>query len=164
MAVKSLFDYETDLDTLFATLRNPDYLLKKYDALGIKHSEIVREEKTDGTHKILVKLVSSTNMPKAARKIIPSEVTLLGTVIWTLDDSETKKGHYLTEFEGFPLKISTDVTLSPLNKKSSQYYLKTTARCGIPFIGKLISTFVEKDTAKTLEKEGAFLKEYLQGM
>lgn len=137
------FTFEQDVDTVFNTLTDPDFLVERCVALGEVEADCDVEDYEDKTVVILRRVVSR-ELPAFLAKLFDSKQTLKMTETWN-KDGENWQGEYRVDVEGQPVTVSAKFSLESTSK-GSIYRIQHKAKANIPLIGGKVEKFILSNT------------------
>ncbi len=152
------FDFKHDLQTVYDTLTDPDFLVDRCLALGELSAECEAEEDDEGLTLTLVREIQR-DMPRALAKVFgSSQVTDMTEQWWP--DGDGWSGHWTMSVRGQPVTIEADFELQPQGK-GCRYSVSHSAKAKIPLVGRQVEKFILSQTAGGAEDELAYLRDYL---
>jgi hypothetical protein len=144
--------FGSDPITIFAMLRNPDFVQAKCAATGSLETTIEVVEAPDGSVTITSTRVLPADVPSAAKKFVGDTISAKETQQWSppaADGSRTAK--VTVEFSG-PLSFSGTLALNP-SEGVSEVVTWGKFSASVPFVGGTIETVAAEQTARYLAAE-----------
>jgi hypothetical protein len=154
-----IHQFNTDSDTLFSLLTDPDVLVARSAALGEKN--ISCEAETLG-RKTVVRLERTVkrDLPKVLAAMFDAENTIRTEEQWeTVGNSHL--GNISTEVVGQPVTLSAKFKIKP-TETGCEYSIDYQCKANIPIVGKKVEEFIISQTASGLDQEMRWLKDKLE--
>lgn len=158
--------YPADLRRLWAALGRPEYVERKYAALGSTDLRILRFDADE--HIINVVLERRVRAPDAAavsawaRPVFSSSHVLHHRSRWTRVDA--KSAHVELEIWplGTPVRAHGDGAALELSAECTQMKLRIAVQCGVPVIGTKVAQLFADQMKQALAQDHRFTLSYLQ--
>ncbi|MBV9487850.1 MAG: DUF2505 domain-containing protein [Frankiaceae bacterium] len=133
--------YDQDVETVFALITDPDFIRRKYEALGGRDIDADREDTGDGGCKVVTKRTMTIDLPGFAAKVMSPTNTAVQTEVWQPAGSDgTRRCTYHVDFQGVPSKVGGTLTLSPDGGGTKQT-VEADVKVSIPLIGGKLEKF-----------------------
>lgn len=154
------FTFSQDVETLFETLIDPDFIVARGKALG--ETKITAETYENDDNEIIVESSRTVRreLPSFLAKLFTPEQTLHFKEVWE-EVGDSWQGSYTVTVEGQPVEITAKFSLSPTDS-GSEYSISFTAKAKIPLVGKKVEKFILSQTEDGLKAEIDFLQDYLK--
>lgn len=160
------FTYRQSFDgdplTVFAMLRDPEYVQAKCDATGSLETTAEVSDASDGTVTIVSTRVLPAQVPDVARKFVGDTISATETQVWsaaTPDGSRTATVE--VEFSG-PLGFTGTLSLRPAGP-GTEVVTEGKFKASVPFVGGTIESEAAKQTERYLGAEQRVAKEWGAG-
>ena len=152
------FEFNHDIETVYETLTNPEYLVDRCLDLGELSAECDVEEHEEGTTVTMVREMQQ-DVPKILQKLFGDVQTVDLTEEWTPADNGWH-GHWVLQARGQSATLEADFTLEE-TKGGCRYTVTHSAKAKIPLLGKQVEKFMLGQTKEGAENELNHLKEHL---
>ncbi len=156
MAVE--FEFDQDIQTVFETLTDPDFLVERCLALGELSAECDVEEGSGMTTVSLVREISR-DMPKFLAKAFGSVQVTEMTENWR-PCKEGWRGDWILKVRGQPVTVSADFDLFKTST-GCRYRVSHSARAAIPLLGSKVEKYILTQTSGGAVDELTYLRDYL---
>jgi hypothetical protein len=160
------FTYRQSFDggplTVFAMLRDPEYVQAKCDATGSLETTAEVSDASDGTVTIVSTRVLPAQVPDVARKFVGDTISATETQVWSAaapDGSRTATVE--VEFSG-PLGFTGTLSLRPAGQ-GTEVVTEGKFKASVPFVGGTIESEAAKQTERYLGAEERVAKEWGAG-
>ncbi len=147
------FTYRQSFDgdplTVFAMLRDPEYVQAKCDATGSLETTAEVSDARDGTVTIVSTRVLPAQVPDVARKFVGDTISATETQVWSAaapDGSRTATVE--VEFSG-PLGFTGTLSLRPAGQ-GTEVVTEGKFKASVPFVGGTIESEAAKQTERYL--------------
>jgi hypothetical protein len=148
--------------TVFAMLRDPEYVQAKCDATGSLETTAEVSDASDGTVTIVSTRVLPAQVPDVARKFVGDTISATETQVWSAaapDGSRTATVE--VEFSG-PLGFTGTLSLRPAGQ-GTEVVTEGKFKASVPFVGGTIESEAAKQTERYLGAEERVAKEWGAG-
>jgi len=154
------YEFDHDVQTVYETLTEPQFLVDRCLALGELSAECEVEE---DEHSTVVKLVRevSRDLPRVLAKLFDA-VQVTDMVETWQPDGEGWRGTWELDVRGQPVTVAASFQLEPTST-GSRYTVSHSARAKIPLVGKQVEKYILGQTASGATDELAYLRDYLGG-
>jgi hypothetical protein len=160
------FTYRQSFDgdplTVFAMLRDPEYVQAKCDATGSLETTAEVSDASDGTVTIVSTRVLPAQVPDVARKFVGDTISATETQVWSAaapDGSRTATVE--VEFSG-PLGFTGTLSLRPAGQ-GTEVVTEGKFKASVPFVGGTIESEAAKQTERYLGAEQRVASEWGAG-
>ena len=160
------FTYRQSFDgdplTVFAMLRDPEYVQAKCDATGSLETTAEVSDASDGTVTIVSTRVLPAQVPDVARKFVGDTISATETQVWSAaapDGSRTATVE--VEFSG-PLGFTGTLSLRPAGQ-GTEVVTEGKFKASVPFVGGTIESEAAKQTERYLGAEERVASEWGAG-
>ena len=144
--------FGSDPVTVFAMLRNPDYVQAKCAATGSLETTVDVHEASDGSVTITSTRVLPAEVPAAARKFVGETISATETQTWSAPATDGSRSADVTvDFSG-PLAFSGSLALRP-SANGSEVLTEGSFKASVPFVGGTIESVAAEQTARYLGAE-----------
>jgi len=152
------FEFEHDVDTVYETLTEPQFLVDRCLALGEISAECDVEEDDDYTTVSLVREVSR-DLPRVLAKLFDAVQVTDMTERWQAA-GDGWRGEWTLEVRGQPVTVSANFELAP-TASGCRYTVSHRAKAKIPLVGKQVEKYILGQTADGATDELEYLRDYL---
>jgi hypothetical protein len=154
------YEFDHDVQTVYETLTEPQFLVDRCLALGELSAECEVEE---DEHSTVVKLVRevSRDLPRVLAKLFDA-VQVTDMVETWQPDGEGWRGTWELDVRGQPVTVAASFQLEPTST-GSRYTVSHSARAKIPLVGKQVEKYILGQTASGATDELVYLRDYLGG-
>lgn len=156
MAVQ--FDYDSDVQSVYEALTEPQYLVDRSLAMGELSAECEAEEDQGITTVNLMREVSR-DLPKILAKMFDSVQLMDMTETWR-EKGDGYAGEWEILIRGQPVAITAEFELVP-TRSGCRYSVTHKARAKIPLVGKQVEKYILGQTADGARQELEYLRDYL---
>jgi len=154
------YEFDHDVQTVYETLTEPQFLVDRCLALGELSAECEVEE---DEHSTVVKLVRevSRDLPRVLAKLFDA-VQVTDMVETWQPDGEGWRGTWELDVRGQPVTVAASFQLEPTST-GSRYTVSHSARAKIPLVGKQVEKYILGQTASGATDELVYHRVYLGG-
>lgn len=152
------FDFDQDVDTVFALLTDPQFLVDRSLALGELEADCEVEEDDDSATVTMTREVKR-DLPAFLAKLFNPVQTVQMHEQWERRDSGFS-GHYRLTVDGQPVIINADFSLKP-SAKGCAYSIDFRCSAKIPLIGRKVEQFIVEQAKDGVAKEMAYTRQHL---
>jgi hypothetical protein len=156
MTVK--FEFEHDVQTVYATLTDPDFLVDRCLALGELSAECDVEENDDETMVNLVREIQR-DLPTVLARVFGSVQVTEMRERWVPCEGGWR-GAWKLSVHDQPVTVFGDFELLA-TPRGCRYSVSHRARAAIPLLGKQVEKFILGQTSGGANDELAYLRDYL---
>lgn len=152
------YEFDHDVQTVYETLTEPQFLVDRCLALGELSAECEVEE---DEHSTVVKLVRevSRDLPRVLAKLFDA-VQVTDMVETWQPDGEGWRGTWELDVRGQPVTVAASFQLEPTST-GSRYTVSHSVKAKIPLVGKQVEKYILGQTASGATDELAYLTDYL---
>ena len=148
-----------NLEQLFKVYVREDWIVQRYEGIGMRNISIERCEKDGEAWHIWSRREVQANIPRALRKFAGEWNLLVQKETWT------KNGEFYTadihvDIESLPVNLGGQLTLKE-TPTGSINEVRMDVSCTAPLIGRIAEKFVSHDTGVSIDKEYHWIKEFL---
>lgn len=155
--VRALHRYNQDVETVFKTFVDANFLLAKYQALGHRHGQVVENGVRGGLHVVKTQREVPANVPSALKQFIGAWNKVVQTEKWSGEAGRPRRCQITIETPGIPVTIAGSLTLRPEGTGCvNEVQLEVTS--SIPLLGRALTSFVAGDTEKSVAAEYIYIK------
>lgn len=152
------FEFKQDVQTVYETLTEPQFLVDRCLALGELSAECEVEEDQDNTTVSLVREVSR-DLPRVLAKLFDAVQVTDMTEHWQAA-KEGWRGKWTLDVRGQPVTVSASFELVPV-KNGCRYTVSHRAKAKIPLLGKQVEKYILGQTTDGATDELQYLSDYL---
>ena len=156
MAVQ--FDYDSDVQSVYEILTEPQYLVDRSLALGELSAECEAEE-ADGITTVSLMREVSRDLPRVLSKLFDSVQLMDMTETWR-EKGDGYAGEWEILIRGQPVAITARFELVP-TRSGCRYSVTHKAKAKIPLVGKQVEKYILSQTADGARQELEYLRDYL---
>lgn len=144
--------FGADPVSVFAMLRNPEYVQAKCAATGSLETNVDVTESGDGSVTITSTRVLPAEVPAAARKFVGETISATETQAWSAPGTDgSRTADVSVDFSG-PLSFSGRLILRPFGD-GSEVITEGSFKASVPFVGGTIESVAADQTARYLGAE-----------
>ncbi len=147
-------EFQTDVDTIYQLLTDPEFLVERSGALGEEHCECEVEEYEDETVITLERRVKR-ELPSFLAKMFNPVQTLKMKETWR-PSGDSWEGDLEIQVAGQPVVIRGEFTLKS-SKKGCVYSVSHSCKAKIPLVGGKVEKFILSQTGDGAKDELAFV-------
>jgi hypothetical protein len=148
--------YDQDVETVYALITDPDFVTRKYEALGGTNIAIDRSEADDGGCEVVTKRTVTVDLPGFAKRVMTPSNTAVQTEIWSgADDLGNRTSTYHVEIQGMPSKVTGTLILSP-DAGGTKQVIDADVKVSIPLIGGKLEKFGIETGSKDIDAQVEF--------
>ena len=144
--------FGSDPGTVFAMLRDPEYVQAKCAATGSLQTTVDVAEGSDGSVTITSTRVLPADVPAAARKFVGETISATETQVWSPPATDgSRTAQVSVDFSG-PLSFTGKLALRP-SSDGSEVITEGSFKASVPFVGGTIESVAAEQTARYLGAE-----------
>lgn len=152
------FDFDCDVQSVYETLTDPQFLVDRCIALGEISAECDFEESGEGVTISLVREIRR-DLPRVLAKVFdPVQVTQM-TETWK-QEADGWSGSWVLKVVGHPVTVFGEFELEPAGS-GCRYCVSHRARANIPLLGRSIEKYILGQTSEGASDELNYLRDYL---
>jgi hypothetical protein len=156
--------YDADVETVYALISDPDFIARKYVALGGRDVAVDRSEGDDGTVEVVTKRTVTVDLPGFAKKVLtPSQTTIQHETWSPATSTGDRVCTYFVEVQGAPSRIEGKHVLAAAPGGGTDHRLEIEVKVSIPLIGGKIEKFAGETGREDLAGQFAFTDTELAG-
>lgn len=155
------FNFDQDVDTVFAALTDQAQYVARCEALGEKAK--CTTTTSGSTTKLAVERTVRRELPGPLAKIGNPENTIKSDVVWNNPGAgQAKSGSYVATVIGAPMPITINAkfTLKPVGT-GTEYDITVDVTVKYPILGKIAQGFAQKEVETSLPLEIAEMRKQL---
>jgi hypothetical protein len=147
--------YKQNIDAIYTSCMNEDFVKSKMNALGARNIEVSIRKKEDST---IVEIIRETpvEVPNALKSLIQPWVKMTQTEVWKGTEGGPYYCNINIKLHGVPLNIQGQMKLANTEGGTAVVSI-TDVHCTIPFIGKALTNFIGETSKEAIEKEFAYI-------
>ena len=156
MKISKTHRYPIPSSDLISVFLNEDFFHSRYKMANISDYEIVEFGEKGNQLIVSVKrpiaIRAPANLPRALRKFIDRENTVITTVVWELQGEHSRLGQYSLDFVGVPLTVKGTNAIKA-DGENSINQIDLTVTSSIPLLGKKVATMAGGKIASGVDKD-----------
>lgn len=152
------FDFEHDVQTVYETLTDPDFLVDRCLALGELSAECDVEEGEEATV-IRLEREIRRDVPRFLEKIFGSVQVTEMEETWR-PHKDGWRGEWTLKVRGQPVTVFADFELRS-TAGGCRYSVSHRAKAAIPLVGSRVEKFILSQTSDGAADELTYLRDYL---
>jgi len=153
------YEFEHDVQTVYETLTEPQFLVDRCSALGELSAECDVEEADDGTTTVKICREIKRDLPRVLSRVFDPVQVMDMTEEWC-PAGDGWRGEWTMDVRGQPVVVSARFELVPTST-GCRYSVTHSAKAKIPLIGKQIEKYILGQTSGGARDELSYLEEYL---
>jgi uncharacterized protein YndB with AHSA1/START domain len=155
--------YDADVETVYALITDPDFMTRKYTAIGGKDVAIDRSETDGGGCELVTRRTVTVDLPGFAKKVMQPSNTAVQKESWGAAQPDgSRVCEYTVEIQGMPSKVTGTLVLSSDGDGSTQV-IDADVKVSIPLLGGRLEKFGIETGKEDLAKQGEFTNGELAG-
>jgi hypothetical protein len=156
MKFKITDQYSQDIDAVFASFMNPDFVKARSEAVGARNIDVTVSEE-DGVYTLTITREMPSDAPGALKKFIPAWSKTTQVETWKGDTGGPYTGTTEANVDGISVSITGSMKLSALSTGSVNV-TETLIKVSIPFVGGKMEKFAGSASKEMLAKEYEYNK------
>jgi uncharacterized protein YndB with AHSA1/START domain len=156
--------YDADVEAVYDLISDPDFIERKYVALGGRDVAVDRTDADGGVVEVVTKRTVTVDLPGFAKKVLTPSQTTIQRESW---EPATSAGERICTFsldvQGAPSRIQGTHTLSPAADGGADHRIEVEAKVSIPLIGGKLEKFGADTARADLAEQFAFTDAELAG-
>jgi uncharacterized protein YndB with AHSA1/START domain len=133
--------YDADVETVFALITDPDFMTRKYTAVGGTNVAVDRSEEDGGGCELVTRRTVTVDLPGFAKRVMQPSNTAIQTENWApADGNGARVCSYHVEIQGMPSKVTGTLKLSAEGTGTKQD-IDADVKVSIPLIGGKLEKF-----------------------
>ena len=153
------YDLEHDINSVFALLTDPDFIVDRSLVLGELEASC-EVEHDEGNTVVTMTRKLEIDLPSFIARMIDLVQTLHITEQWQSDGEGGWTGEYTSEMKGQPILISANFELYATDSGCS-YTIEHKANARIPLLGRKIEKFIQAEAGQGCTRELDYLRDRL---
>ena len=149
--------FTQDVDIIYTSYLNQDFIEKKIDALGGRDISVSIEEDEESTTVTSWKEMPM-QVPGPLSKWIKPWSKVKQTEIWTGEDGGPYYCDLTIEVDGAPISIQSQIKLASTEEGAAAASV-TEVACTIPFIGKAVNGFLREVSEQAVKEEFKYIED-----
>jgi hypothetical protein len=156
--------YDADVERVYELISDPEFIERKYLALGGRDVAVDRSEADDGSVEVVTKRTVTVDLPGFAKKVLtPSQTTIQHETWAAVNGNGERICTYFVEVQGAPSRIEGRHTLSTAASGGTDHKLEIEVKVSIPLIGGKIEKFAGETGRADLAAQFDFTDKELAG-
>jgi len=152
------FEFDHDVETVYETLTEPQFLVDRCLALGELSAECDVEEDDNYTTVNLVREISR-DLPRIMAKLFDPVQVMDMQERWQAQ-GDAWRGDWTMDVRGQPVAISASFELVPTNS-GCRYSVTHRVKAKIPLVGKQVEKYILGQSSDGATDELTYLRDYL---
>lgn len=154
--------YAADVETVFALVSDPQFLVSKYDAQGATDIEVDSDQRPAAPRVVSRRRVT-LDLPGFAKKVVSPANTVVQTDEWAEPDEQGRRVcSYHVDVQGVPSRIDGTMTLTP-DGGGTRQDVDADVKVSIPLVGGRLEKLAVDNGKKLLAAEAQFTAAALAG-
>ena len=133
--------------------RDPRSHVAKFEAMGHRELEVLEEEQTDNSLRLVIQRLVDVEVPGFARKVVQPTNLLRSTDEWRDLGDGTYGGTFELETKGVPIETMGRTRLTPEGTTHTLYEVTVELKVKVPLIGGRIADFSKGIIERQLDDE-----------
>ena len=165
MKISKKHQYPISSSDLISIYLDENFYHYRYKMANISDYEIVEFGKKGNQFITSVKrpiaIRAPSNLPRALKKFIDRDNSIITTVAWELEGENASVGQYSFDLVGIPVTVKGTNSITPDGENASNQINPTTSS-SIPLLGKKIATMVGEKVNSGVDKDYAGTLQYIE--
>jgi hypothetical protein len=154
--------FDADVETLFGLMSDPEFLVRKYEALGAA-DVVVDSDDREHDPRIVSRRKVTVDLPGFAKRVLQPTNTLVQTDQWAEADEQGRRVcTYSVEVQGVPSRIDGTVTLTA-DGGGTRQDVEAEVKVSVPLVGGKLEKFAVDNGVQLLADEAEFTRRELAG-
>jgi uncharacterized protein YndB with AHSA1/START domain len=150
------YHYDAEIETVYALITDPDFVTRKYVALGGTDVAVDSSAEDDGGCEVVTKRTVTVDLPGFAKRVMTPSNTTVQIETWAAADGlGNRVCTYSVEVQGIPSRITGTVTLSA-DAGGTKQEIRAEVKVSIPLIGGKLEKFGVDTGTKDIDAQAAF--------
>ncbi len=146
---------------MYATMIDPEYLEARLADMGGARAALLEHHSDDaGARYRLRHGLDAKDLPSMVRNLVPGDIIIERTEIWTRAGSGAYDGQARVEIPGTPASAEGGSRLRD-SADGSELMVRMSVTVKVPFLGGTIETVIAEQVTKLLAAETAFTLQWL---
>ena len=133
--------FEHPVARCWAMFHDPESHVAKFEAMGHRELEVIEQDVTDTSLRMVIERLVDVEVPGFARKVIKPTNLLRSIDQWNDHGDGTYGGTFDLETKGVPMTTSGRTLLEPLEGGRTHYEVTIELEVKVPLIGGRIAEF-----------------------
>ena len=164
MQITRTHTFDHPIERCWEMFLDPDSHVAKFEAMGHRDLEVIEQERTDGSLRLVIEREVDVDVPGFAKKVIKPTNTLRSTDVWSDAGDGTYGGTFELETKGVPIEIRGRTRLTPDGDARTTYEISVDLKVKVPLIGGKIADFskgiIDKQLTEEFQLGDAWLAEH----
>ncbi|HTY72767.1 MAG TPA: DUF2505 domain-containing protein [Actinomycetes bacterium] len=153
MKLQHTLSYESDPASVFAVLKDPEYVAEKCTATGSLDSSVDVSTEGDETVIKTTRKLPADGLPSFAKSFVGDAITIDQVERWGPPAADgSRDGSLKATFRGTPMKVDATLRLAP-GGAGSELRVAGEVKAGIPLMGGSIESYAAEELTLGLDKE-----------
>jgi uncharacterized protein YndB with AHSA1/START domain len=153
--------YASDVETVYALITAPEFMNRKYTAVGGTNVAVDRTDDDAGGCELVTRRTVTVDLPGFAKRVMQPSNTAVQIERWAAATSDGQRVcTYTVEVQGMPSRISGTVTLTPVGDSTRQI-VDADVKVSIPLLGGRLEKFGVETGRTDLTAQFAFTDQEL---
>lgn len=140
--------YDCDVETVFALISDPDFIVRKLTAIGGRDVSADKADNGEGGLEVVTRRTVDVDLPGFAKKVVQPIQSAVQTETWSAPGAGGARScSFSVEAQGAPGRIWGTHTLSPASDGGSDHHIDIEIKVSIPLVGGKIEGLAA-DTAR----------------
>lgn len=158
MKFTSTYNFDQDVDSIYASYVKKKFVKTKMEALGARNIDLdISKEKKSAAVEIIREMPAE--VPSALKKFVKPWNKLTQKEEWSGKKGGPYSSEINVEFDGVPVSIHSFIELEATEDGSS-ITIETEVKCSILFVGKILAKFVADASSIAIDKELEYISEH----
>ena len=149
--------YDQSLNQLLPFYLEPKAIEKKLLHLGSRDIHIEKESDNGSQYKLKVDREVAVSPPKAIARFFQSWTKITQEETWNLTTDEQLESRIEVKIPGLPISLNTKIVMTA-DENCCHQKVKTSVKCSLPLIGKIMEKFIAEDLNRNIEAEASYIK------
>ena len=161
MKFHEIYEYDADVETVFAVFADPAFIEAKYEAIGSAGADVEKNDASAEGQHLVVRRVVAMNVPGFAKKVLKPENTIVQTEQWgTARADGSREGTWEADAVGVPSTTGGTLRLEPTESGCAHHVIGE-VKVNIPLIGGKIADFAGGQALDQVRAEAEFTKQWI---
>ena len=155
MKMTMTHDFDHPIEDVWAMFSDPAAHVAKFEAMGHRNIEVINEEPSEKSLRMVIKRNTDLDVPSIAKKVLPSSPTVTTDDTWEDKGDGTYGGHFLVTMDGVPQKTNGTTLITANDDGTTHYEVEIDVSIKVPLIGDRIAKASKGELEKQLNAEFA---------
>jgi hypothetical protein len=161
MEITEVHTFNHPVDECWAMFSDPASHVAKFEAMGHRDLEVIEEERSDTSLRMVIERLVDVEVPSFARKVIKPTNRLRSVDVWNDHGDGTYGGTFELETQGVPIQTRGRTHLEPVGDDRTRYEVTIDLKVKVPLIGGKIADFSKGIIERQLAEEFRLGDEWL---